>query len=223
MKNYQDIYINCLYYHILQQYGTQYLWPRQCNVTMLFWRCTKIFCGRGVWTLFTKLGIYSDSFSILIQIECVWCVNNLGYPDKIQFCHLSIRFGKAWPNRLCLGPPPDLLSRPFASLNLNSDNCSHRQTRLALSGEALGQLSSTQQCCIWYNWEQNKLSGRKNPDESEHAVLRSRDDRLVEMAYLHADPVSILPLLKTAFILVAIDKKLIAVTSLWNRSLDTMG
>ena len=68
-----------------------------------------------------------------------------------------------------------------------------------------------------------QLSGRKNPDELEHAVLRSRDDRLPKVAFLHADPVSIPPLLKTTFILVGSDKKQIAVTSLWNRSLDTMG
>ena len=43
------------------------------------------------------------------------------------------------------------------------------------------------------------------------------------MEFLHADPVSILPLLKTTFILVGSDKKQISVTSLWNRSLDTMG
>ena len=52
-----------------------------------------------------------------------------------------------------------------------------------------------------------QLSGRKNPDELEHAVLRSRDDRLLRMEFLHADPVLISLLLKTAYILVGSDKK----------------
>ena len=53
----------------------------------------------------------------------------------------------------------------------------------------------------------NKISGRRNPDELEHAVLRSQDDRLVKMAFLHADPVLISLLLKTAYILVGSGKK----------------
>ena len=143
-----------------------------------------------------------------------------GDPDKIQFCHLSVRFRKAWPNRRCLGPPPDPLSRPFASLNLSSDNCSHRQSPLALSGEALRRLSSTQNLCIWYNWEQNNY----------------RDERILmnwSMLFSEAEMTGCLgwnfctlilsPLLKTTFILVGSDKKQIAVTSLWNRSPDTMG
>ena len=132
----------------------------------------------------------------------------LGKPDQTDF---------AWG--------PHLISCPAHSLPSTSTQI------IALTGrpvspylaKLLGSCLQHSNVVSDYNWEQNKLSGRKNPDESEHAVLRSRDDRLVEMAYLHADPVSILPLLKTAFILVAIDKKLIAVTSLWNRSLDTMG
>ena len=149
-----------------------------------------------------------------------------GDPDKIQFCHLSVRFRKAWPNRHCLGP--QLIPCPAHSLPSTSAQIialTGRPVLPYLSGEVLGRLSSIQNLGIWYNWEQKSYLDERIV--MNRSMLFS-EAKMTGWLRWHFCTLILsssrcywkLPIFWSAVIKSRLSK--ITVTSLWNRSVDTM-